>query len=133
ADIAMPGRDARHVALADQHPPGSRIEVACDQVQQGRLAGTGRPEQGQELAGLDRERRRAQRLDRPEVLARPVEVDALTGDAAHRCTPGCPTPAIRVPRNSTTAMPIMKTAATATTGVNSMRTASHILTGRVLF
>jgi hypothetical protein len=56
ADVARPGRKLGDVAPTDQDASGRRRAEAGDQAQQRGLAGTGRPQEGEELARRDGER-----------------------------------------------------------------------------
>ena len=53
ADIALLGRQVRHVALADPDAPAIRLQDAGDGEQRRRLAAARRAEQRQHLALLD--------------------------------------------------------------------------------
>ncbi len=53
ADVALVGRYARDVLVVDQDPARGRPVEARDETESGRLAATGRPEEGDELAGAD--------------------------------------------------------------------------------
>jgi hypothetical protein len=56
AEMAPPGRYVADVAPAQQNLSGISVLQARDDAQQRRLAGAARAEEGEELAGLDRER-----------------------------------------------------------------------------
>ena len=130
ANVAAPCRQRRDIARADEDSAALRLEIAGDEVEQRRFARPRRAEQGQELAGMDIEIRRQQRRDAAIALADRGEPQG-TATVAHGVSTARGL-ARRGSRKSPTARRIMMVAATATTGVNSMRIASHIFTGSVL-
>ena len=80
ADIALPGRQRRHVLAVEQHPAGLGLGEARDQPQQRGLAAARGAEEGEELAGTDRE------VDVLQHVRRAVgEVDARDLDADGPC------------------------------------------------
>ncbi len=80
--------DAVHVLAADPHRAFRRLDEAGDDAQDGGLAAARRPEEGEELAAFDVQRRV---LDRRKV----AEADRYSGQARHRRSSACsaPTPA----------------------------------------
>ena len=66
----------RRVVVVEKNSSLSRNFKACDDAQQGRLAGSGRPEQRNELAVFDGETGAAQSTGPAEVLGDIDEADA---------------------------------------------------------
>ncbi len=71
-------RDRAHVDAVDQHLPVRRVIEAGDEVEHGRLAGAGRPQQGDDLAGLRFERHILQH----GMAFRVGKMDVLEADGA---------------------------------------------------
>ena len=75
AEAAQVRRPVRDVGAVDQDPAGRRRHEARDEIERGRLAAAGRPEQRQELALVDREVERIHRAHGPVVARAAAELD----------------------------------------------------------
>ncbi len=78
ADVALVRRQERHVAVAEMDRARRGLNEAAEDAEQRGLAGSGRPEQGDELARRDVQGDVIQRPDRVIVLAGGPDVDALS-------------------------------------------------------
>ncbi len=76
--VALEGRQAGDIGVAEVDRPGGRLLEAADHAQGGRLAAAGRAEHREELAALDLQREVVDRDDLVEALRDVVEpnVDA---------------------------------------------------------
>ena len=73
ADVAPPRLQRGDVLAVDPDPAGVRLMQPRDGLEQGRLAGIARPDDAEELAVREIEADAAQRLDRREALAQPLD------------------------------------------------------------
>ena len=78
ADIALVRRHEGHIAVAEMDRARRGLDEAAEDAEQRGLAGTGRPEQGDELARRDIEGDVIKRADGVIILARGTDVDALS-------------------------------------------------------
>jgi len=78
ADIALVDRRVRLVPAIDDDPPLARIDQPADELEQRRLAGARRPQQGEELALGDAERTWLEGRDRAVALTQALD-DELAG------------------------------------------------------
>ena len=79
-DVTGERRTCGDVVAVEQHPPGTRLLEAGDHPQHGGLAGSARPQHGEELAVLDAQVEVVHGRDAAEGLG---EADQLDGRSAH--------------------------------------------------
>jgi hypothetical protein len=78
ADVALVRRQERHVAVAEMDRTRRGLNEAAEDAEQRGLAGSGRPEQRDELARRDIQGDVVKRADRVIVFARGPDVDAFS-------------------------------------------------------
>jgi hypothetical protein len=82
-DIALVGRQHRHILAADQDAAGRGVLETGKHAQRRRLAAAGGAEQGHQRAGLDRQRQVGDGGEGAEGLAHVLEDDGTGFVAAH--------------------------------------------------
>ena len=77
--VAATGTPARHVALAEKDPSGSRLLKPGDQPEERRLPAPGGADDREELALTDLEVERGERLDVAVALCETLETETAQG------------------------------------------------------
>src|SRR5579883_2751199 len=78
-------RNPRHILAVEGDRAGARPEEAADQVEEGRLAGAVRTDDGAQLAALDRHRHVAHGDEAAEILRDAADVEEAHAAAFRRC------------------------------------------------